>query len=500
MLRAKIGSNHYEVLGEMETYFQQFRDGIIGIDHEFLSPFGRKKIIYADWMASGRLYRPIEDKICEVFGPYMANTHTDSNMTGAFMTAAYEEAKSVIKEHVNANSNDCILFAGSGMTAAVNKLQRILGLKVPERFKDKVRLSEQNTPVIFISHMEHHSNHTSWLETIGDVCVVAPDPDGNVSPSNLNELLDQYKNRKLKIGAFTACSNVTGIETPYHELAKVMHEHGGYCFIDFAASAPYSNINMHPENSSESLDAIYFSPHKFLGGPGSSGVLIFHSKLYSNHVPDQPGGGTVTWTNPWGGVQYFKDIERREDGGTPGILQAIRAALCIRLKEQMGTENLLIREEELASIVLRGLNRIPEVHVFAADKTKRLGIISFNIRNLHHNLVVKLLNDRFGFQLRGGCSCAGTYGHYLMSIDQKTSKEITDQIDTGDLSTKPGWVRISIHPTMTNEEIYQFLSAIKQIIKHADEWKNDYRYDPKTNDFYFINQTRVDTAELFSFE
>ncbi|MEN1968384.1 aminotransferase class V-fold PLP-dependent enzyme [Lentibacillus sp. N15] len=497
MLKARIGSNYYEMLGELETYFQPFRDGIIGNDQEFLSPVGRQRIIYADWMAGGRLYRPIEDKLCNVFGPFMANTHTDSNMTGAFMTNAYEEAKRVIKDHVHASDNDCLLFAGSGMTAAINKLQRILGIRVPEKYKDQLHVSEQDTPIIFISHMEHHSNHTSWLETIADVCMVEPDADGNISPSNLDDLLNTYKNRKLKIGSFLACSNVTGIETPYHELASVMHKHGGYCFVDFAASAPYTHINMHPENDREALDAICFSPHKFLGGPGSSGVLIFHSKLYANNVPDHPGGGTVAWTNPWGEKQYFDAIERREDGGTPGILQAIRTALCIRLKEQMGIKKIVKREQELVSLLLYHLNAIPDVHVLEGEKTNRLGIISFVVEDLHYNLIVKLLNDRFGFQLRGGCSCTGTYGHYLFSIDQVKSKKITDLIDAGDLSVKPGWARFSLHPTMTNQEIYQFISALKQIIKHKDQWKEEYRYDAKTNDFYFVNQKRVDTAELF---
>lgn len=497
MLKARIGSNDYEMYGELETYFHQFRNGIIGNNQEFVSPYGQKKIIYADWMASGRLYKPIEDKICNKFGPFMANTHTDSNMTGAFMTEAYEEAKRVIKAHVNANHNDCIIFAGAGMTAAINKLQRIMGLKIPEQLRDKVRIDDQDKPIIFVSHMEHHSNHTSWLETIGEVCIVEPDPDGNVCPEKLKDLLIKYKDRNLKIGSFSACSNVTGIETPYHELAKVMHNHGGYCFIDFAASAPYVKINMHPENEMESLDAIFFSPHKFLGGPGSSGVLVFNSKLYSTNIPDHPGGGTVSWTNPWGMKKYFSDIEKREDGGTPGILQAIRVALCIRLKEQMGEEKILKREHELVSILLRELNRIPGIHVLESNKMDRLGIVSFYVENLHYNLVVKILNDRYGYQLRGGCSCAGTYGHYLFSINKEQSKKITDLVDLGDLSTKPGWVRFSIHPTMTNEEIYNFISAMREIVKNAEEWKKDYVYDSQTNDFYYINQKKVNTRGLF---
>ncbi|MBE4909903.1 aminotransferase class V-fold PLP-dependent enzyme [Bacillus luteolus] len=497
MLKARIGSNNYEMYGELETYFQQFRNGIIGNNQEFVSPYGLKKIIYADWMASGRLYKPIEDKICNEFGPFMANTHTDSNLTGAFMTEAYEEAKRVIKAHVNANHDDCLIFAGAGMTAAINKLQRIIGLKIPEQLRDKIKLDEQDKPIIFVSHMEHHSNHTSWLETIGEVCVVEPDSEGNVCPEKLNHLLLKYNDRKMKIGSFSACSNVTGIETPYYELAKVMHKHGGYCFVDFAASAPYVKINMHPENEVESLDAIFFSPHKFLGGPGTSGVVVFNSKLYSTKVPDHPGGGTVSWTNPWGMKQYITDIEKREDGGTPGILQAIRIALCIRLKEQMGEEKILQREHELVSLLLKELNRIPGLLVLEANKTNRLGIVSFCVENLHYNLVVKLLNDRYGFQVRGGCSCAGTYGHYLFSITKEDSKKITDLVDLGDQSTKPGWVRFSIHPTMTNEEIYLFITAIRDIVRNAETWKKDYVYNSTTNDFYYIDQEKVDTRGLF---
>ncbi len=497
MLKARIGSNHYKLQDTLETYFQPFREGVIGRDHEYLSPLGWKKMIYGDWMASGRLYQPIETIISQQFGPYMANTHTESNMTGAFMTEAYEEAKRIVKSHVHANEDDCLIFCGAGMTAAINKLQRILGLRVPERFQETCILREEDTPIVFISHMEHHSNHTSWLETIADVCVVEPDSEGSVSPVKLEEAINKYKNRNLKIGSFSACSNVTGITTPYHELARVMHKHAGYCFVDFAASAPYIEMDMHPENKEEALDAIFFSPHKFLGGPGSSGVLIFNSKLYHNSVPDQPGGGTVTWTNPWGMKQYVDVIEKREDGGTPGILQGIRAALSIRLKEQMGVEQILRREHELVTQVLKELKQISGVYILEEEKTDRLGIISFYSNRLHYNLIVKILNDRYGFQLRGGCSCAGTYGHYLFNIDHEQSKEITDLIEQGDLSTKPGWVRFSIHPTMTNEEIQQFTNAINQIMEHAEEWKKDYQYDSKTNDFYFIDQRKVDISDLF---
>jgi selenocysteine lyase/cysteine desulfurase len=500
MIIANIGSKTYRIPDTLEEYFQPFRSQVIGMNQEFDSPYGKKKIIYADWTASGRLYRPIEQKISEVFGPFMANTHTESNITSLMMTGIYNQSRKIIKEHVNADEHDALILDGFGMTSVMNKFQRMLGIRVHEHWKERLQLPENERPVIFLTHMEHHSNQTTWLETLGDVVVISADQDGGVDINRLVKLLKHYKNRKMKIGSFTACSNVTGIQTPYHQLAKIMHQHGGICLVDFAAAAPYVTIDMHPKDPLEKLDAVFFSPHKFLGGPGTSGVLVFDTRLYANHVPDHPGGGTVTWTNPWGEHQYYTDIELREDGGTPGILQAIRTALCLNLKNQMGVDNILKREKELLRILLPRLVEIPGLHLLDGQLTTRLGIVSFYIENIHYNLIVRLLNDRLGIQVRGGCSCAGTYGHYLLHIDKPSSKQISEQINQGDLSKKPGWVRFSIHPVMTNEEILLFVNAIREITLNINEWKKDYRYDKASNDYFFVNHVREDMAPLFRFE
>jgi len=378
----------------LEDYFERFRKNIIGILQTFMTPYGEKRIVYADWTASGRLYRPIEEKISNTIGPFVGNTHSESSITGASMTKAYHQAHQIIKEHVNAGPEDVIITAESGMTGVVNKFQRLLGLKIPDQLKSFVQLPEELKPIVFVTHMEHHSNHTSWIETIVDVECIQPDSQGLVDLNNLDELLKKYRNRKLKIGAFTSCSNVTGIQTPYYKMAKLMHRYDGYCFVDFAASAPYVQIDMHPEDPEEKLDAIYFSPHKFLGGPGTSGVLIFDTQLYKNQVPDHPGGGTVDWTNPWGQHKFISNIEAREDGGTPGFLQTIKTALCINLKNEMGVENLLKREEEIVKIIFNELSHVPGVHILADNIVERLGIISFYIENIHYNLIVKILNDR----------------------------------------------------------------------------------------------------------
>ena len=477
-------------MSKLEKYFEPFREGIIGHETTFESPYGTRRILYADWIASGRLYGPIETKLLQQFGPYVANTHTETTLTGTLMTKAYHRSHQLIKKHVNAGPNDVIITAGHGMTAVINKLMRILNLKGCEGGdRDFVKTDER--PVVFITHMEHHSNHTSWFETTADVVMIEPSGDMRVDLDDLRAKLELYKDRKFKIGSFTACSNVTGVKTPYYKLARLMHEYDGLVFIDYAASAPYMHMDMHPGDPMEKLDAIFFSPHKFLGGPGSSGVLIFDKDLYKSEVPDNPGGGTVDWTNPWGRYKYVDDIEVREDGGTPGFLQSIKAALAMELKEQMGVGNILCREEELLQIALPGLRKIEGIEILADNVDNRLGVISFYHPDIHFNLFVKLLNDRFGVQTRGGCACAGTYGHFLLEVSYDQSAEITEKINNGDLTEKPGWVRWSLHPTTTNDEVYAILNAVNEISIHHHEWIKDYIYLPKKNEF--VHQSQKDS-------
>lgn len=468
---------------KLERYFNEFRKEIIGVDQSFISPYGEKKIIYTDWTASGRLYRPIEEKILNECGPFVANTHTETTVTGTAMTLAYHEARHIIKRHVNANSDDILITDGTGMTGVVNKFQRILGLRIPENLKEFTSIPTELKPVVFISHMEHHSNQTSWLETIADVEIIPANEAGLFCLDQLKLLLKNYKNRSFKIASITSCSNVTGIKTPYHEVAKLMHQNNGVCFVDFACSGPYVPIDMHPQDADAYLDAIFFSPHKFLGGPGTSGVLIFNKNLYKNNVPDCPGGGTVSWTNPWGEHKYIDNIEDREDGGTPGFLQVIKTALAIQLKEKMGVQNILDREHELVEYIFATLNQLPNLHILANQHQDRLGVISFYIDELHFNLGVKLLNDKFGIQTRGGCSCAGTYGHYLLHVDQETSHNLVCQITSGDLIQKPGWIRMSVHPTTTSAEIEFVCESIRLLAANHQEWANEYQYNPKTNEF-----------------
>ena len=474
---------------ELELHFKSFRDQIIGQFAEFDTVYGRKKLVYADWVASGRLYKPIEIKMLEHYGPWVANTHTEATHTGKFMTEAYHSAKDKIKSHVGANSNDVLIACGTGMTGAIAKLQRILGVRCPEQLKPYVNIPNEQKPIIFLTHMEHHSNQTSWLESLCEVIIIPPTKDGLPDLEEFQKMLNQYNSRKIKIASITACSNVTGVITPFYEISKMIHKAGGWCFVDFACSAPYVDIDMHPQDELMQLDAIFFSPHKFLGGPGTPGILVFNSSLYQNKIPDIPGGGTVKWTNPWGEHSFIDSIEDREDGGTPPFFQTIKAAEAITLKEDMNPTLMHKMEQIHFKRLFSEFGGLEDVYILAENIQDRIAAFSFYIKDLHYNLGVRLLNDLYGIQVRGGCSCAGTYGHYLFDIPIETSHSICELIDAGDNSQKPGWIRLSVHPCMNSEDLDFIVKAIHDIRVNFKDYKKEYLYDEKTNQFYHQSES-----------
>lgn len=418
--------------------------------------------LYADWTASGRLYRPLEERLLEVAAPWMANTHSESSLSGRAMSAALEQAREQIRRGVGANNDDVVLFCGNGMTGAAAKLSRLLGLWVHERHRSALQWPVEQRPLIYVTHMEHHSNQTLWLESLAEVRVIPANSDGTVSLAWLANDLDSLPASRPRYASVTAASNVTGIIAPYRQIARLMHQAGGYCWVDFACAAPYVEIDMHPLKE-EPLDAVFFSPHKFLGGPGASGVLVFNRELYANRVPDIAGGGTVVWTNPWGEHRFIDDIEQRESGGTPGILQGIKAGLVMQLKNQMGVAAMIGREAQLNAYFIAGLDRIAGVHLLAGDQRQRLSVFSIMIDGLHYEQAVRRLSHDYGIEARGGCSCAGTYGHYLLDIDRQISRNITERMELGDMDAKPGWVRLSFHPMNTTADLDRVLAAVTEL-------------------------------------
>ncbi len=463
------------------------RESVIGSDEVVDGPFGPKPVIYADYTASGRSLSFIEDYIRSVVLPLYANTHTESSGTGLQTTRFREEARRLIAGCLGADEQHAVLFCGSGSTAAIDRLIGVLGMRIPSTLDDRFDLGKsipiQDRPVVFIGPYEHHSNELPWRESIAEVVTIPEDADGHVNLAVLETQLQSFANRKVKIGSFSAASNVTGILTDTEAVASLLHRYDALSFWDFAAAAPYVEIEMGTpgEDDGGYFDAIFISPHKLIGGPGTPGLLVARRELFTNRVPAVPGGGTVRFVNPKD-HGYLSEIEHREEGGTPAIVESIRAGLVFRLKDAVGIDEIHAREEVFVRKAISSWEANPRIEILGSHDAERLSIISFVVKHeqghLHHNFVVALLNDVFGIQSRGGCSCAGPYGHRLLGIDLDQSKEFEREIDRGCEGIKPGWVRVNFNYFIAAETAQYIIDAVHLIADQGSSLLPLYTFEP----------------------
>lgn len=466
---------------------RRIRECVIGDDRLMDGPYGQKPVTYADYTASGRSLSFIEEFLRDEVLPRYANTHTESSGTGLQTTRLREDARDTIRRAVNGDENTMVIFTGSGSTGAIDKIVGILELRLPHGLDEKYGLDalipKHDRPVVFIGPYEHHSNELPWRESIADVVTIREDADGHIDQAQLADELRMYADRPLKIGSFSAASNVTGILSDTHAITRLLHEHGALAFWDFAAAAPYIDVEMNRVGGDpiERKDAIFISPHKFIGGPGTPGLLIVDKALLRNTIPHVVGGGTVAYVNETT-HRYLDNPEHREEAGTPAIIESIRAGLVFQLKEAVGVETILELEHDFLRRAITAWNSHPSIEVLGNPDAERLSIVSFVVKRpggkyLHHNAVVAMLNDVFGIQSRGGCSCAGPYGHRLLGIDSALSQEYDNQILSGCEGIKPGWVRVNFNYFISDEAFRYIVEAVTMIAEHGAKLLPDYRFE-----------------------
>ncbi|WP_447555605.1 aminotransferase class V-fold PLP-dependent enzyme [Vreelandella sp. EE22] len=438
-------------------------DDVIGEGECFQGPFGPRRLLYADYTASGRALGTVEEAIRTQVLPYYANTHTETSHTGKITTRLREDARSQVAKAIGATDEYAVIFAGAGATAAIDRCWKMLG------FSQGAAAGDDEPPVIFLGPYEHHSNDLVWRECNAEIARIPLNAAGLIDLGVLESELARHQGRRL-IGAFSAASNVTGVKSDVTAIARLMHQYGGIVLFDYAASGPYVAINVAGTGQNDHLDGVFLSPHKFVGGPGSSGVLALRRALCVNAVPSVAGGGTVSYVTATN-HRYVSDVQRREEGGTPNILGDIRAGFAFRIKSLIGEARIEAREAELAAMALSRWSILDNLTLLGPTQASRLAIFSFNIRagsrDVHHNLVVALLNDLFGIQARGGCSCAGPYGHSLLSIDENTALEHESLVQKGRSLYRPGWVRLGFHFFFSNEAANYVISAVEFIARHA---------------------------------
>lgn len=446
-------------------------EGLVGSKAKIYGPYGAKDMVYADYVASGRALHQVERFVLEEVLPYYANSHTEASFCGGFMTRMRREARAMIGGFCGADGEHAVIFTGSGATSGINRLVTLFGVT------DAVAAGRHAR--VIVGPYEHHSNILPWRESGAEIIELAEHACGGPDLSQLSSALEDGA-PDLTICTLSAASNITGITSDVATITAMVKAAGARMIWDYAGAGPYLPIAMTPASDAK-IDAIVVSPHKFIGGPGASGILILRRDALATAKPSWPGGGTVKFVSPQA-HDYSDNVESREEAGTPNVVGDIRAALAFIVKDAIGAETMTARNHELARRVFAAWKGLPHLEILGLSEPTRLPIFSFRVRNgrgghVHQQLVTRMLSDRFGIQARGGCACAGPYVHRLLSIDDAQSEDIRQAILSGDEIKKPGFIRLNFSVLMSDEKVQFILDSVAQIAADAVDFETDYDVD-----------------------
>lgn len=450
---------------------EDLQAGLIGEGVEFSTPFGNKKLVYADYTASGRALRQIETFVLDHVLPFYANSHTEASHCGAYISALRKEARDIIGNALNVGEDCTVIFSGSGATAAINRAVALSGVG------DFSIHNKTEKAVVFIGPYEHHSNILPWRESGAEIVEIDEDAVGGPDLVHLEKELKARAGRKLLVGSFSAASNVSGILTDVNAVTKLLKHYGALSFWDYAGGGPYIHMDMNPQGET-GIDGIFLSPHKFPGGPGASGILAIRNSVIKSQKPTWPGGGSVSYVSSWG-HDYLDSITEREESGTPNIVGDIRAALVFLVKEAIGQDYITKREKEFCELAFSVWRQNPNIRVLAEEKDERIPIFSFlvdggNDEYISHKLFTRLLSDYSGIQARGGCACAGPYGHRLLGVGKEQSEAIRKSLSVGGSLEKPGWVRLNFSYLMDDKTASYIIEQVDLLASNVKKYLAKY--------------------------
>lgn len=447
---------------------KNIRKHIVGINQKVPLVNGKKaRYINLDNAASTPPLQPVMDIVNE-FMPWYSSIHRGTGFKSQLSTKAYDDAHQLITEFVSADPDKNVVILGKNATEAINKLS--------------YRLNLQENDVVLTSLMEHHSNDLPWRQKTRTIHIEI-DEQGRLDQQDLEKKLLKYYPH-VKLVTLTGASNVTGWINDIHKIAEIVHEYQAQLLVDGAQLIPHRKVNMLPNDDPAHIDYLAFSAHKMYA-PFGTGVLIGPKETFLKTAPEYVGGGTIDIVTTkhviWAG------LPDREESGSPNVIGAIALSGAIQVLKHLDMKNIAHHEQELTTYTISELKKIKEITLYGSTDSKkknRVGVITFNLKNISHSLLTAFLSYEYGIGVRNGCFCAQPYLHRLLKLTPQEIQQLDYYAINQQLEKMPGMVRISFGMYNNKKDIDQLLKALICINENIEELKKHYVFSQKEGSYH----------------